>query len=36
MKKLLLKFDIDNEIISLQNNEIAKDIKDSNFELVQH
>ena len=35
MKKLLLKFDIDNEIISLQNNEIAQDIKDSNFASIK-
>ena len=35
MKKLLLKFDIDNEIISLQNNEIAQDIKDSNFTSIK-
>ena len=35
MKKLLLKFDIDNEIISLQDNEIAKDIKDSNFASIK-
>ena len=35
MKKLLLKFDIDNEIISLQNNEITQDIKDSNFASIK-
>ena len=35
MKKLLLKFDIDNEIISLQDNEIAQDIKDSNFASIK-
>ena len=35
MKKLLLKFDIDNEIISLQNNEIDQDIKDSNFASIK-
>ena len=35
MKKLLLKFDINNEIISLQNNEIAQDIKDSNFASIK-
>ena len=35
MKKLLLKFDIDNEIISLQNNEIVQDIKDSNFASIK-
>ena len=35
MKKLLLKFDIDNEIISLQNNEIAQDVKDSNFASIK-
>ena len=35
MKKLLLKFDIDNEIISLQDNDIAKDIKDSNFASIK-
>ena len=35
MKKLLLKFDIDNEIISLQNNEITQDIKDSNFVSIK-
>ena len=34
-KKLLLKFDIDNEILSLQDNEIAKDIKDSNFASIK-
>jgi len=35
MKKLLLKFDINNEIISLQNNEITQDIKDSNFASIK-
>ena len=35
MKKLLLKFDIDNEIISLQNNEITQNIKDSNFASIK-
>ena len=35
MKKLLLKFDIDNEIISLQKNEITQDIKDSNFASIK-
>ena len=35
MKKLLLKFDIDNEIISLQNNEVTQDIKDSNFASIE-
>ena len=35
MKKLLLKFDIDNEIISLQNKEIDQDIKDSNFASIK-
>ena len=35
MKKLLSKFDIDNEIISLQNNEITQDIKDSNFASIK-
>ena len=35
MKKLLLKFDIDNEIISLQTNEIDQDIKDSNFASIK-
>ena len=35
MKKLLLNFDIDNEIISLQNNEITQDIKDSNFASIK-
>ena len=35
MKKLLLKFDIDNEIISLQNNEITQDMKDSNFASIK-
>ena len=35
MKKLLLKFDIDNEIISLQSNEVTQDIKDSNFASIK-
>ena len=35
IKKLLLKFDIDNEIISLQNNEIDQDIKESNFASIK-
>ncbi len=35
MKKLLSKFDIDNEIISLQKNEITQDIKDSNFASIK-
>jgi len=35
MKKLLLKFDIDNEIISLQKNEVTQDVKDSNFASIK-
>ena len=35
MKKLLSKFDIDNEIISLQKNEVTQDVKDSNFASIK-
>ena len=35
MKKLLSKFDIDNEIISLQKNEVTEDVKDSNFASIK-
>ena len=35
MKKLLSKFDIDNEIISLQKNEVSQDVKDSNFASIK-
>ena len=35
MKKLLSKFDIDNEIISLQKNDVTQDVKDSNFASIK-
>ena len=35
MKKLLSKFDIDNEIISLQKNDVTPDVKDSNFASIK-
>ena len=35
MKKLLSIFDIDNEIISLQKNEVTQDVKDSNFASIK-